>query len=98
MQSRFKHPSGSLKFPTLLFSHQRVSHLFSLFQESFRTQSGEVSDPADITGPLGNADCAAGIQHIERMRAFQTVIISRQNKSLFSHPDPFSLIEAKKLS
>lgn len=68
-----------------------MSHLFPLLGVFDCNLADDISDPADETGPFRHTDSLAGIKQVETVRAFQAVVIGRQDQPLVQQFQGFAL-------
>ena len=57
-----------------------------------RAADRETPHPLDEAGPLGDADGASRLQHVERVRATQGVVVGGQNQAELQETEPFRFV------
>ncbi|VTR63893.1 hypothetical protein DESC_100089 [Desulfosarcina cetonica] len=76
---------------------QGKAHGFALFHVPHAATARQVADTADIAGPLGDTDGAAGIQQIEGVTALEGEFIGRQHQTFVDDPLGFGLIAVEQV-
>jgi len=80
--------------PYVLFS--KGNPISSSGEIVFGNEAGEISYSLDVLGSLATL-IAPGVQDVEEMGAFETVIVGRKNKAFFADPDGFLFTQVKHL-
>src|SRR5439155_24151775 len=74
---------------------ERIPHSLPLFQKCSRRAPRELSDPGDRAHPLGDGDGAPRLEEIEKMGAFDDVVVAGEDEPGLEEPLrlPFHLLE-----
>ena len=88
------YPSGGRVFPGL---GQRKTHRLSLAEIRFRARSCKISDPGNIPRSFRDTDGAARVQHVERVRALEHVVVTRREDAEVEQARCLGLVPVEEL-